>query len=358
MSKKKSLVITGGTLALALAFAGCSGGVSGAGGSEEIWYSTKNSQEQVHVAMADGVLQAADAAGYAGKVTVAESDAAKQNDQMNNLVSNIQPAAIVVNPYDSDSISDVVERAVDQGIPIAVIDNKANNARADVAVLFDSIASGRIAGEKAIELLTQRYGSPQGVVVNLQGDAVSQVARDRAKGFEDVIAEHPDVELIPVVGAQAPDKATSAISSVIADLKSSGKQVDLINSPTDPATLGAIEALKTNDLWTTNESEDHVFVISHDGLGEILDLVREGYVDAEVVVDIYGVGGIATEILTEFPLKGEKVPTRGTFTPTGEYLNTEVTFSEAESGPTVLLQPIIVDASSVDNPLIWGNASE
>lgn len=357
MPKKSRFVVAAGALALALAFSGCSAS-GGSDGKEEIWYSTKNSSELVHVAMADGVLEAADAAGYKGQVTVAESDAAKQNDQLNNLIMNIKPAAIVINPYDSDSISDVVGRAATQEIPIAIIDNKANNAKADVSVLFDSIASGKVAGEKAIELLTQRYGSAKGVVVNLQGDAVSQVARDRAKGFEDVIAEYPDVELIPVVGAQAPDKATSAINSVVADVKASGKSIDLINSPTDPATLGAIEALKTNGMWTTNDSDDHVFVISHDGLGEILDYIRDGYVDAEVVVDIYGVGGIATEILAAYPLKGEKVPTSGTFTPTGKYLNTEVTFTKGDSGPTVLLQPVIVDAKTVDNPLIWGNASE
>lgn len=359
MSTKRRFAATAGAVAFLVALTGCSAGGSPTGGDrEEIWYSTKNSSELVHVAMADGVLDAAKSAEYKGEVTVAESDAAKQNDQMNNLVLNLNPAAIVVNPYDSDSISDVIERAVEKNIPVAVIDNKANNAKADVSVLFDSPASGEIAGEKAIELLTERYGTPKGVVVNLQGDAVSQVARDRAKGFEDVIAQYPDVELIPVVGAQAPDKATSAINSVIADLKSSGKTIDLVNSPTDPATLGAIEALKTNGLWTTNKSEEHVFVISHDGLGEILDLVREGYVDAEVVVDIYGVGGIATEILAQYPLKGKDVPTSGTFTPKGSYLNTEVTFTKGDSGPTVLLQPIIVDASDVDNPLIWGNASE
>lgn len=357
MPKRKGFATAAGALVLALAFSGCSA-TDGADAQKEIWYSTKNSSELVHVAMAEGVLGAAEAAGYKGQVTVAESDAAKQNDQMNNLVMNLKPAAIVVNPYDSDSIADVVERAAGQNIPIAIIDNKANNTKADVSVLFDSIASGRVAGEKAIELLTERYGAPEGVVVNLQGDAVSQVARDRAKGFEDVIADYPDVELIPVVGAQAPDKATSAINSVVADLKASGKTVDLINSPTDPATLGAIEALKTNGLWKTKDADGHVFIISHDGLGEILDLVREGYVDAEVVVDIYGVGGIATEILAQFPLKGKKVPTTGAFTPKGKYLNTEVTFSEGDSGATVLLQPIIVDSSTVDNPLIWGNASE
>ena len=91
-------------------------------------------------------------------------------------------------------------------------------------------------------------------------------------------------------------------------------------------------------------------------MGEILDYVRDGYVDAEVVIDIYGVGGIATEILAEYSLKGTAVPTSGTFTPKGEYLNTEVTFTETEFGPTVFLAPILVKKDGADNPLIWGNA--
>lgn len=325
--------------------------------SSEIWYSTKNSTELVHVAMADGVTDAAQLLGFDGKVTVAEADAARQNDQMNNLVENIKPAAIVVNPYDSDSISDVMGRANDAGIPIAVIDNKANNASADVAVLFDSIKSGEMAGEKAVELLTEKYGEPRGVVVNLYGEVVSQVFKERSDGFESVIAEYPDIELISVLGAPEADVATSALNNVIADAQASGKTIDLVNTPTDTATLGAIEALKTNGMWHLAGEDDHVFFISHDGLGEILDLVAEGYVSAEVVIDVFGVGGIATEILNAYPLQGEAVPTSGTFTPEGEYLNTEVTFTDGDTGPTVLLEPVVVEADDADNPLIWGNAS-
>lgn len=326
--------------------------------SKEIWYSTKNSTEQVHVAMAQGVTDAAKLLGYKGEVAVAEADAAKQNDQMNNLVQNIKPAAIVVNPYDSDSISDVMGRANQAKIPIAVIDNKANNAEADVAVLFDSIASGKLAGETAVKLLTEKNGSAKGVVVNLYGEVVSQVFKERSEGFEQVIKQHPDIELISVLGAPASDVATSALNNVIADAKASGKTIDLVNTPTDTATLGVVEALKTNNMWQKVGEKGHVAVISHDGLGDILRLVKEGYVDTEIVIDVFGVGGIATEVLHEYPMQGKKVPTEGTFTPKGKYLNTEVTFTKGDSGATIMLAPIAVTAADADNPLIWGNATK
>lgn len=333
-----------------------SGSSEATGGT--IWYSTKNSTELVHVAMADGVVNAANLLGFDADVMVAEADAGKQNEQLMNLVENMDPTAIVVNPYDSDSVSDVLKRASDKGIPYAVIDNPANNAKADVSVLFDSIESGRAAGEEAVKLLTERYGEAKGLVVNIEGDPVSQVARDRAEGFYQIMEEYPDIEVVKLADSQAPEKATSGVSNAIADAKASGKQVDLVNSPTDPSTLGAIEALRTNNAWFKTGEEGHVFVISHDGMGELLDFIREGYVDAEVVIDIYGVGGIATEILAEYTLKGTPVPTSGTFTPKGAYLNEEVTFSETEFGPTVFLAPIVVTADEVDNPLIWGNAGK
>lgn len=368
MSMRRRSTIFAIVAAMSLSLAACSSGASsgdaasgdsasGSGsGSQQIWYSTKNSTEQVHVAMAQGVTDAAKLLGYEGEVAVAEADAAKQNDQMNNLVSNVKPAAIVVNPYDSDSISDVMGRANDANIPIAVIDNKANNATADVAVLFDSVESGRQAGETAVKLLTEKYGSPKGVVVNLYGEVVSQVFKERSQGFEEVIKENPDIELISVLGAPASDVATSALNNIIADAKSSGKTIDLVNTPTDTATLGAVEALKTNNMWFKSGEEGHVLFISHDGLGDALDLLKDGYIDAEVVIDVLGVGGIATEILNEYPMQGKEVPTSGTFTPKGKYLNTEVTFTSGDSGATVMLDPIVVDASGADNPLIWGNA--
>ncbi|MDO5701026.1 MAG: sugar ABC transporter substrate-binding protein [Bowdeniella nasicola] len=353
---KKALALVGAA-ALTLSITAC--GDEGGGDSKgTIWYSTKNSTEQVHVAMADGVTNAAKMLDYQADVTIAEADAAKQNDQMNNLVQNMAPAAIVVNPYDSDSISDVLDRAKESNIPVAVIDNKANNAEVDVSVLFDSVKSGEMAGEKAVEMLTEKYGEPKGVVVNLYGEVVSQVFKDRAKGFEDVIQKYPDIELISVLGAPQADVATSALNNVIADAKSSGKTIDLVNTPTDTATLGVIESLKTNNMWHKADEDGHIMVISHDGLGDILDLVQEGYIDVEVVIDVFGVGGIATEVLNAYPLQDKEVPTSGTFTPEGEYLNTEVEFSEGDTGATIMLAPVVVNADDADNPLIWGNATK
>lgn len=364
MRKKLAVVVAVAVAALPLAACGsaetpgATNSGAAAGQSKEIWYSTKNSTELVHVAMAEGVTNAAKLLGFDGKVVVAEADAAKQNDQLNNLVQNIKPAAIVANPYDSDSISDVMAKANEAKIPIAVIDNKANNAKADVAVLFDSIKSGQMAGEKAVELLTKKYGEPKGVVVNLYGEVVSQVFKERSQGFEAEIKKHPNIELISVLGAPQADKATSALNNVLADAKASNKTIDLVNTPTDTATLGVIESLKTNDLWHKAGSDGHVMIISHDGLGDILKLVKEGYVDIEIAIDVYGVGGIATEILQAYPMQGKPVPTSGTFTPKGQYLNKEVTFTSGDTGATVMLDPIAVDASSADNPLIWGNAGK
>ncbi|WP_168582342.1 sugar ABC transporter substrate-binding protein [Gephyromycinifex aptenodytis] len=364
MSKKIASILSIGALILTASACGnAEGGADGAGasgGSEKagtIWYSTKNSTEKVHVAMAEGVTQAAKDLGYESQVLVAEADASKQNNQLNNLVMNMSPKAMVVNPYDSDSVADVLGRAKEAKIPFAVIDNKANNVEADVSVLFDSIKSGEAAGEQAVEILKEKYGSPKGTVVNLYGEVVSQVFKERSKGFEDTIKKYPEIKLISVLGAPQADKATSALNNVLADVKSSGGTVDLVNTPTDTATLGVIESLKTNNMWKKVDEKGHVAVISHDGLGDILKLVEEGYIDNEVVIDVYGVGGIATEVLNEYPLQGKPVPTSGTFTPKGEYLNKSVEFSTSDVGTTIMLAPIVVDAKTANNPLIWGNAS-
>ena len=66
----------------------------------------------------------------------------------------------------------------------------------------------------------------------------------------------------------------------------------------------------------------------------------------------------ATEILNAYPLQGKQVPTSGTFTPKGQYLNKEVTFTSGPTGATVMLVPLVVDASTASNPLIWGNAGK
>ena len=256
MQRIKKLIAATAGLALAASLAACSNGDKGTESSNSdgkstsedagtIWYSTKNSKELVHVAMADGVVNAAKLMGYNADVTVAESDAAKQNEQMVNLVENMNPTAIVVNPYDSDSISDVLNRATEKGIPYAVIDNQANNAKPDVSVLFDSIESGKVAGQAAVDLLTEKYGEPKGVVVNIEGDPVAQVARDRAEGFYQVMEEYPNIEVVKLADSQAPEKATSGVSNAIADAKANGKTVEL-SAPANSDENRYIKSLSIN----------------------------------------------------------------------------------------------------------------
>lgn len=329
---------------------------AGAAG-KEIWYSTKNASQLVHVVMANGVVAEAEALGYKGQVSVAESDAALQNDQMNNLIDNVKPAAIILNPYDSDSVADVIKKAADAQIPLAVIDNPANNAQVPLSVLFDSIASGTAAGEEAVRLLKEKYGSEKGVVVNLYGEEVSQVFRERKQGFEDVIKQYPDIELISVLGKGAAEETQSALTNTIADTQAAGKTIDLINTPTDDATLGAVEALKIADMWYPAGEDKHVMVVSHDGMGQALEYLKEGYFDSDIAVDIMGVGGYAVEILNEYTMQGKDIPTSGTYKATGNYLIPEVTFSEGANGPTVMLPPAKITKDNADNPLIWGNQS-
>lgn len=369
MKKNRLVAMVAGLTVLSLGLAACGGtsdtesgdtAVSGTDAASEssgaIWYSTKNSTEQVHVAMAQGCTDSAPGLGYTSEVTVAEADAAKQNEQMNNIIDNMSPAAIVLNPYDSDSVTDVITKANDKQIPIAVIDNKANNAEVGVSVLFESKDAGRLAAERIVEELEKKYGEPKGVVVNLYGEVVSQVFKERAEGFDEYIKQYPNIELISVLGAPETDKATSALNNILADAKASGKVIDAVNTPADTAGLGAIEALKTNDMWAPSGEENHVIMVSQDGIPEMLDYLKDGYLAGEIVADIMGVCGIAQELLVEYPMKGQPVPTEGTYTPKGEYLSKEVVFTEGDTGPTVWLDPVLLSADDVDNPLLWVNS--
>lgn len=359
--KKTSLMILSilFVVALAVGFIGCTpaetDAQTSAGESKEIWYSTKNASQLVHVVMADGVKVTVEQLGFNYDVSVAESDAALQNVQMNNLIDNIKPAAIILNPYDSDSVSDIAKKSKAAGIPIAVIDNAATNTTVPLSVLFDSIASGVAAGEEAVRLLEEKYGEAKGVVVNLYGEEVSQVFRERKEGFEEIIAQYPNIELISVLGGGNAEGTQNALTNIIAEVQSSGKTIDLINSPTDDATLGAVESLKIADMWYPVGDDKHVSVVSHDGMNQALRYLEDGYFDSVIVIDIMGVGGYAVEILEEYTMKGKEVPTSGTYTAKGNYLLPEVTFSEGPTGPTVLLPSAKVTSEGAGNALIWGN---
>ena len=170
------------------------------GDSNLIVYTQKTMNQYFHVALQEKVEEAVLEAGYEVEVANCNNDSTLQNDQFRNFISK-NPKAIIANAVDSDALNDVTNEAMEAGIPVIMVDNPASTAVVDGSVKFDNVECGRMAAERIVELLTEKYGSPQGRLVNVYGAMSSECWRLRKEGFDEVISQYPDIEYIEVPGA-------------------------------------------------------------------------------------------------------------------------------------------------------------
>lgn len=321
-------------------------------GSDLIVYTQKTMNQYFHVALQEKVEEAVTAAGFKVEVANCNNDSTLQNDQFRNFISK-NPKAIIANAVDSDALNDVANDAVKAGIPVIMVDNPASTAVVDGSVKFDNYECGKMAAERIVEALTEKYGSPKGRLVNVYGAMSSECWRLRKDGFEAVITQYPDIEYIEVPGEGERAKSQEALTNVIA--KYSG-EIDAVHCPSDDPGLGCAEAMQIADLWYPVGDEKHVIFVTGDGEPDAVKFLKEGYYDAIIVEDAYAYGPIAVDLLTRYIFNGETIPTSGTYTNEDYYWKT-AEFMDGETGPVLQVPPYALDASNVNEEGHWGVAA-
>lgn len=317
--------------------------------SDTIVYTQKTMNQFFHVALQDKVQEAVEEAGYTFEVANCNNDSTLQNDQMRNFISK-HPKAIIANAVDSDALNDVTVEAMDAGIPVIMVDNPASTAVVTGSVKFDNFKCGQIAAEKIVEALTEKYGSPQGRVVNVYGAMSSECWRLRKDGFDDIIKQYPDIEYIEVPGEGDRAKSQDALTNTLAKY---GNEIDAVHCPSDDPGLGCAEALQIAGLWYPVGDENHVILVTGDGEPDAVAYLLDNYYDAIIVEDAYAYGPIAVDLLVTYTFNGEDIPTTGTYTNDSFFWKT-AEFIDGETGPALLVPPYVLDASNVDNDGHWG----
>ena len=299
-----------------------------------------------YVAMEQAMKMAAEQRGWSFQSTVANQDAATQTNHVTNAIAQ-HPDAIVVDPIDSDGIVDALEAAQAEGIIAAVIDTPTNSGNFPT-IVFDNYDAGKIAGERMVELLEKKYGEPKGVVVYPYGATSSSAWNARREGFEDVLAQYPDItyEGVPAEG----DMQLS--HDAIMNMAAKYDVIDGVHCPSDNPGLGMVEALKQLDMWHKRDEEGHVIFISIDGEPIAQDYIREGYYDASSAQDCSGYGTLMVEMLDNYYFKGEEMPL-------GTYHNEDYIWEDAEVmdtdyGRAMIIPAYLIDETNCDDERNWG----
>jgi ribose transport system substrate-binding protein len=259
--------------------AGCQrGGGGGEGGGPRIGLSISTLNNPFFVALRNGAQDAAKKEGAELIISDAQDDAATQQDDVQNYVTQ-QVDAILVNPVDSESIVPAVQAANQAGIPVIALDRGASGGEIATLIASDNVEGGRMAGKELIELV----GS--GPVAQLEGIPGASPTRDRGQGFEEVINGQDAVELVASQTANF-DRAEGL--NVTENIMQSNPEIKGIFAQNDEMALGAVRALG-------NRAGTDVKIVGFDGVEDALKAVQSGKMNATVAQQPDRIGSLGVE---------------------------------------------------------------
>ena len=300
-------------------------------------------QAQIH----NGFLVGAAKRGWKVLSVTSGGDAQKQINDVNDFITQ-GVAAIVAVPDDSAGICVAVQAAKEAGIPFYTIDRAPTGCKIDIVVLSDNYLGGSQAGNAMVAHLTKKFGSPKGTVLEITGNLAQNVAQLRGSGFDDVINQHPEIQLIIKPGDWDAAKGVEIVRDVL-----SVQDVDGIYMHSDCVySESTVQTLKELDQFAPAGEEGHVFIAAIDGCSGNLDLIREGSTDQTSGQPIPDFGILVADFI-ERKLNGEtiqpgQVVQEGALWSPGQIKMTDV-------GLMLFLSTTSITIDNVEAPGLWGN---
>lgn len=309
--KTKVLMLVITSVLLLLSACGSSGGgqtaksTSGSAGDNDklvIGFSQVGAESEWRTANTKSMQDAIKDAGHELKFSDAQQ---KQENQIKALRSFIAQKvdAIVFSPVVETGFETVLKEAKDAGIPVFLADRAVDIEDDSLWVTFlgsDFIEEGRKAANWLVEETANAKGDVN--IVELQGTVGSAPAIDRKEGFEEVIADHPNLK---ITKSQTGDFTRAKGKEVMeAFLKADGENIDVLYAHNDDMAIGAIQAIEEYGL---KPGED-IKIIGVDAVRGAFEAMAAGKMN--VTVECNPLFGPQMVDLIEAHLAGEEIPKR------------------------------------------------
>jgi ribose transport system substrate-binding protein len=258
---------------------GCQrGGGGGEGGEPRIGLSISTLNNPFFVTLRNGAQQAAKKEGAKLIIADAQDDAATQQDDVQNFVTQ-QVDAILINPVDSEAVVPAVQAANQANIPVIALDRGASGGKLETLIASDNVEGGRMAAKELIQLL----GS--GPVAQLEGIPGTSPTRDRGQGFEEVINAQDAVQL---VSSQTANFLRTEGLNVTENILQSNPGIKGIFAQNDEMAMGAVRALG-------GRAGSEVKIVGFDGIEDALKAIQAGKMNATIAQQPDKIGSLGVE---------------------------------------------------------------
>ncbi len=290
----KKIVSMAIMLCMMFCLAGCNaitidgeGEAAESAGNGSIGLSVSTLNNPFFVSLAEGAEEAAEKAGVKLAVADAGDDSAKQQNDIEDLISR-NVSVLIVNPVDSDAVAPAVQNAVSLGIKVISVDRVVNGVDVDCQIASDNVAGAKIATEYLIEQIGE--GAK---VAELQGVPGASATIDRGAGFHEAADE-----VLDVAASQSANFERAEGMSVMENILQSEPELKGVFAHNDEMALGALQAIAA--------SKKDIKVVGFDATDDAVNEVKAGKMTATVAQKPELMG--ETAILTAIKLiAGEEV---------------------------------------------------
>jgi ribose transport system substrate-binding protein len=296
---------------------------------DEFQVETKNIVEQLFAEL-----------GYKVTTLDAQQRADLQNSQMDDAILQ-QPKAIILAAVDFEAISPGIEKAHAAGIPILVYDRQIRNRPVEFTSVAGTVEIGRLSAEEALKLLTARNGSAKGKILSIMGDSADTYTLDIESGFEEVMKQHPDIE---VIAKPSKDWEPTNAANTVQDQLLVNPDIDMLFIHADHLAPPIVAVLENH-----GKKAGDILIVDATGMPMGLDLLRKGWVQTIVEQPLYGqVYGMA--MFLDKVINQQKIEP-GMYDVVG--LNSELTIEDW--GPNLRVPGGVITKDNVDDTKFWGN---
>jgi ABC-type sugar transport system substrate-binding protein len=238
----------------------------------------------------------------------ANQDANKQLEQVQDLITQGVDGIIII-PQDGESAVTIGQACNDAKIPFGVFNRPPSNKKAKALVI---VANNESISTEAMEYMAQQakkrmeQTKQKATPLIMVGDLGDPNAVYRKKGFDNIINKYPDL-FNKVIEVPTKWDANTALANLQSAMQAN-PNVDLLFTSSDFMYPQIKSVLAPLGKWQKVGDPKHVIMGGVDGDKTACRLMKEGYVDATAVQDLFTEAQMIMDAMLDAINKGEKTP--------------------------------------------------
>jgi ribose transport system substrate-binding protein len=247
----------------------------------------------LYVAMEQGIRSRAEELNVNVRFIVAEEDQLRQINGVQDLITS-KVDALIVSPISSEGAIVAYEAAKDAGIPIISVARSINRPDLETTYVGMNIVED---GRTIARWLAEKLGG-KGKIAMLKGVAGASFTMDLEKGFKEVMAGYPEIQIVAEVNSTITKESGLKYSE---NFLTGHPDLNAIYGANDELALGAIQAAEAVNRL------DSLLITGYNGVPAAIEAVKAGKLSMTTSLRPQGWGRLALETAVKI-VNGEQVP--------------------------------------------------